>query len=109
LGDRRTRPAELLREMAQNDFLQHEFKQFNFSVAFNEPLERLRKLIELFHAQLPQRAQREIDDRQMRVRGGSRNIGKQRNGFFLNCRINALASSASCVVRVVSSGLRSIA
>ena len=73
----------------KNDFLQNEFKQLNLAVAFDEPLERLRKLIELLRSQLAQRAQREIDDRQMRVRGGSRNIGIQRGGFSLNCRIHA--------------------
>ena len=104
LGDRRTRPAESRREMAKNDFLQHEFKQLNLAVTFDEPLERLRKLIELLRAQLPQRAQREIDDRQMRVRGGRRNIGIQRNSFRLDCRFNAFGQfgelrRARCFIR----------
>ncbi len=50
LHGRARRPAELRREMAQDDFLQDEFKQFHFAVAFDEPLERLRKLVELFRA-----------------------------------------------------------
>ena len=34
-------PGELRAEMVQNDFLQDKFKQLDFAVAFDEPLERL--------------------------------------------------------------------
>jgi hypothetical protein len=40
LDDRPARPAELRSEVVQEDFLQHEFEQLDFLVAFDEPLER---------------------------------------------------------------------
>ena len=48
----RARGAKLRRKVVDDDFLQHKLEQFNFSVAFDEPLERLRKLIELLRVQL---------------------------------------------------------
>ena len=84
---RARRPAELRREVMENDFLEDEFKQFHFPVAGNEPFERLRKLIELLRRQMPECAQREVHHRQMRVRGGLGNVGEQRGGFLCDCRV----------------------
>jgi len=77
--------------MAKNDFFAApNSNSLNLAVAFDEPLERLRKLVKLLRSQLPQRAQREIDDRQMRVReAATETSGLQRNDFPLNSRINA--------------------
>jgi hypothetical protein len=59
---------------------------------------------------MPERAEREIHHRQMRVRGGLGNIREQRGGFLLNRRVNALGKFGKLRrARCDSSGLNSIA
>src|ERR1035437_1411737 len=79
--------------MATDDFLQDEFKQFNFSVAADEPLKRLRKLRELLRGQISQCAEGEIDQRQPRVRHRLGNVRKQGGGLFRNVRRSLLRDS----------------
>src|ERR1035437_4595670 len=79
--------------MATDDFLQDEFKQFNFSVAADEPLKRLRKLRELLRGQISQCAEGEIDQRQPRVRHRLGNVRKQGGGLFRNVRRSLLRES----------------
>ena len=96
LNDGRSRLAELRRQMAQDDLLEHEFEQLDPTVAFDQPCSVALNCSNSSGAQMPQRRQREVDERQPGAGGhGRKRLGKQRNRPFGNGRCRA--PLASCL------------
>ena len=82
--------ARLRREVAADDLLKDELKDFNLPVALNEPLQRLAELLELVGPKLTQRGQSEVHERQPGARGDGRDFRPERGGFFANPRRGSL-------------------